>query len=202
VGTFQPIETIAIEDGPGASNSESSSESDEDEVVHEPTEDSSVHQCALAQIQATNKTGRRQAGSDAPESIKTMVTCWELHKNNKNKRAFAATCYHKMESNERGTPEKKIKKMMIDTGANLTLMDGDAETVMTESKNSKIRIEVADKRCIQGAKDGTVRMHVMKLDQKSHLRATTSMTDTGIVMSHKVTTIENLSRQLFSVDAM
>jgi hypothetical protein len=66
--------------------------------------------------------------------------------------------------------------------------------------NSKARIQVADKRYMHGRKDGTAHLRVMNLNQDSHKSVTQHHRDTGIVLSHKVTTTENLSRGLFSID--
>jgi hypothetical protein len=175
----------------------------EDETPLKANEESSVHCCALKHIRTNQKRHRMKA----PNPIKEMVACWEQHKNNNNNnnnniRAFAATCYHKLDEEARAPPRKRIKSAMVDTGANITILEQEAEESMTDSRGSRVRIEVADTRCIRGNKDGTVRMHVMKIDKSSHANAKANVTDTGIVMSHKVTTIDNLSRQLFSVDDM
>jgi hypothetical protein len=91
---------------------------------------------------------------------------------------------------------------MIDTGANVTLLLKDKEHGLTGAKNSRIKIEVADKRCMKGSLDGTAHMHILNIGQEAVKKSVKTATDTGIVLAHKVTTVQNLSRELFSVDNM
>jgi hypothetical protein len=203
---------MTYDEGPEASNSDLSVESDDDMVMPDTA---SVLKCALAHIKACK---RSVLNSEAPDSIKRMVACWEQHKNEKNKNTleYASTCYHQTE--DQGTecrgygdsngyfgsdvPSAKRHSVMIDTGANLTLMQSETEQFLTDSQDSRVKIEVADGRYVRGGKDGTVHMHILELQRGSHKSATRNMTDTGITMALKVTTIENLTRQLFSVDDM
>ena len=89
---------------------------------------------------------------------------------------------------------------MIDTGANATSLHPGCEKTMDPVHNSKVRIQVADKRYMYGRKDGIAHLQIMNLNQDSHNSATQHHRDTGIVLSHKVTTAENLSREPFSID--
>jgi hypothetical protein len=193
VGTQLQVETIT------ADPDSEQSDSDAEELEPVAYEADSVHRCAAAHIKAGNLIRNED---NVTKTLKELVDCWESHKNNNNKRAYASTCYHQLDQHERARPKKKYKSAMIDTGANITLLDREAEDAMSDGKESRIRIEVADKRCVKGNKDGTVHMRILKMDKKCHEKASAVMTDTGITRAHKVTTIENLSRQLFSVDDM
>jgi hypothetical protein len=142
-----------------------------------------------------------------------MVTSWEQFKNKRKHGYSATTSYHSIEeANE--PPYKKRKAVMLDTGANITLLDNTAEPMLSNTKDSRIKIEIADKRFMHGGKDGTAHMHILQISQQTHelserkptLRSRNktplNLKETGIVLSHKVTTVDNLSRELFSVDEM
>ena len=65
---------MTYDEGPEASNSDLSVESDDDMVMPDTA---SVLKCALAHIKACK---RSVLNSEAPDSIKRMVACWEQHK--------------------------------------------------------------------------------------------------------------------------
>jgi hypothetical protein len=174
----------------------------------------SVFKCALARIRARRLScvleahrGPSTAASDhgntdkISEPTQAMMASWENHKNNKRKRETAITCYHKMESTDAQGPAKR-HKIMIDTGANVTLLRKDKEHCLTGAKDSKIKIEVANKRCMTGSLDGTAHMHILKIGQEAVNQSAKTATDTGIVLAYKVTTVQDLSRELFSIDDM
>lgn len=208
------------QDGPGASNPESEAElSDVEDADDADDGQQELRNCALAHIKARRIT---EIEGEAPEHIKAMVTSWEQYKIKYGN--TASTSYHRIEDAD-AEPVKKHKSVMIDTGADITLMERSAEPMLSHAKDSRIRIEVADKNIMFGGKDGTAHMHVLQLSQESfnltqrnsrtnltlndrHVRkemevnAALDLTDTGIVLSHRVTTVDNLSRELFSVDGM
>jgi hypothetical protein len=80
---------------------------------------------------------------------------------------------------------------MLDTGANVSLFDKKVETAMTHQSTSKLQIEVANSQWMSGRKDGTLNMRIIDGDQSSR---------EGAVFQHQVTTVDNLSRELFSID--
>ena len=131
----------------------------------------------------------------------TMLASWEKYKNNKTRHETAITCYHNLGDTEANSPAKR-HKIMIDTGANVTLLRKDKEQGITGSKESRIKIEVADKRCMLGSLDGTAHMHILNIGQQAINKSAKTTIDTGIVLAHKVTTVQDLSRELFSVDDM
>jgi hypothetical protein len=177
----------------------------------------SVLKCALAHIKAgklscvleahrgpntmasdhthTNKTGKPM------QSTQAMMASWEQYKNNKNKGETAITCYHELENTDVQGPIKR-HTIMIDTGANVTLLRKDKEHGIQGAKDSRIKIEVADKRCILGSIDGTAHMHILRINPDAVNQSIKTTTSTGIVLAHKVTTVQDLSRELFSVDDM
>ena len=86
---------------------------------------------------------------------------------------------------------QKVRSAMLDTGANISLFDKSVESAMANMSASKMQIEVANSETMPGRKDGT--LHMFILDGKHASRD-------GAVFQHQITTVDNLSRELFSVD--
>jgi hypothetical protein len=158
----------------------------------------SIFKCALTHLKARAYTENQ---SDTPPSTRAMVVSWEKHKNNKRQGTTAITCYHKLDDIV-DVGSIKQRKIMIDTGANVTLLRKENEPFITGAKNSTIRIEVADKRCISGSQDGTAHMHILQLSQEAVENSAKTAIETGFVLAHKITTVDDLSRELFSIDDM
>jgi hypothetical protein len=78
---------------------------------------------------------------------------------------------------------------MLDTGSNVSLFDKKVETAMTHQRTSKLQIEVANSQWMSGRKD--VNMCILDGDHSSR---------EGAVFQHQVTAVDNLSRELFSID--
>jgi hypothetical protein len=53
-----------------------------------------------------------------------------------------------------------------------------------------------------GSLDGTAHMHILNIGQQAVNKSAKTTIDTGIVLAHKVTTVQDLSGELFSVDDM
>ena len=84
-----------------------------------------------------------------------------------------------------------IRSAMLDTGANVSLFGKDVESNMTNCRKSKLQIEVANSQLMDGRSDGTLHMCILDSDHSSR---------DGAVFHHQVTTVDNLSRELFSID--
>ena len=87
----------------------------------------------------------------------------------------------------------KPRTAMLDTGANLHLMHRDVEPELQAAKRSRYNIQVANKQYLKGSVDGTMTMLVLNsMDQQGMPLQTT--------LTQKVTTVDHLSRELFSVE--
>ena len=75
--------------------------------------------------------------------------------------------------------------------ANVSLFGKDVESSMTNCHKSKMQIEVANSQLMDGRSDGTLHMCILDNDHSSR---------DGAVFHHQVTTVDNLSRELFSID--
>jgi site-specific DNA-cytosine methylase len=84
-----------------------------------------------------------------------------------------------------------IRSAMLDTGANVSLFGKDVESHMTSCCKSRLQIEVANSQLMNGRSDGT--LHMCILDSNHSNRD-------GAVFQHQITTVDNLSRELFSID--
>ena len=80
---------------------------------------------------------------------------------------------------------------MLDTGVNASLFDKKVEAAMSHSSTSKLQIEVANSQWVSGRQDGTLNMFILDGNHQ---------TRDGAVFQHQVTTVDNLSRELFSID--
>ena len=85
----------------------------------------------------------------------------------------------------------RIRSAMLDTGANVSLFDKMVEAAMTHTSTSKLQIEVANSQWMSGRQDGTLNMFILDGNHQ---------TRDGAVFQHQVTTVDNLSRELFSID--
>lgn len=98
MGTQLQVETIT------ADPDSEQSDSDAEELEPVAYEADSVHRCAAAHIKAGNLIRNED---NVTKTLKELVDCWESHKNNNNKRAYASTCYHQLDQHERARPKKK-----------------------------------------------------------------------------------------------
>jgi hypothetical protein len=144
---------------------------------------------------------------DSAHSFKQATACaveatWKHHVN--KWRAYASHIYDTILGDDTGWAYahsatnsqwqqlcETIRSGMLDTGANVSLFGKDVESSMTSCRKSRLQIEVANSQLMDGRSDGT--LHMCILDGNHSNRD-------GAVSQHQVTTVDNLSRELFSID--
>ena len=80
---------------------------------------------------------------------------------------------------------------MLDTGANVSLFGKDVEFHMSSCRKPRLQIKVTNSQLTNGRPDGT--LHMCILDSNHCNRH-------GAVFQHQLTPVDNLSRELFSID--
>jgi site-specific DNA-cytosine methylase len=157
----------------------------------------SIADCTILQL---SMRANHQQSSTAMtlRTMENMAASWathaELYDHSSTEISDTRYCNTVMQSD--------VRSAMLDTGANVSLMQTECEVAMNPCTDSKIRIEVADTRYMSGVKDGTLHMRVLQMSRKAHDNSQSVHLDTGITLSHKVTTAADLSRELFSIDDM
>ena len=87
----------------------------------------------------------------------------------------------------------QVQSALLDTGADISLFKTQAESAMSDKRLSATRIQVADSNFMQGHVDGKLHMCILNAQQGDQH---------GMVFTHQVTTADNLSHDLLSIDDM
>ena len=91
------------------------------------------------------------------------------------------------------TSTPAVRSAMLDTGSNLRLMHTDIEPQLQQAQPSHYSIQVANKQCIPGSKDGKLSMQIINTEGHPDIPNNTTIT-------RPVTTAQGISRELFTVD--
>ena len=87
----------------------------------------------------------------------------------------------------------QIWSALLDSGANIGVFDPAVEDAMVNTTKSRMKIQVADKDFMQGRLDGT--LHMLVVDP-----STGEFANNGKVFSYKMTTVDAVAKNLFSID--
>ena len=142
--------------------------------------------CEMAAVMAASKAFREYADKwPAVTSQQTVIECVDS--------TPTATELDQVTCSALSAVIAKWRSAQMDTGANISLFTSEAETQMTSKKPSRMQIEVANTEIMKGRCDGNVQICALDTSADAQI---------GAVFQHKVTTVDNLSRELFSVDNM
>ena len=142
--------------------------------------------CKMAAVMAASRAFRAYADKwPAVTSQQTVIECVDS--------TPTATELDQVTCSALSAVIAKWRSAQMDTGANISLFTSEAETQMTSKKPSRMQIEVANTEIMKGRCDGNVQICALDTSADAQI---------GAVFQHKVTTVDNLSRELFSVDNM
>lgn len=99
----------------------------------------------------------------------------------------------KAKTNQSTEPRAQVQSALIDTGADISLFKRQVEASMSNKQQSTMRIQVADSNYLQGHTDDKLHMCLLNAQQGEKQ---------GMILSHQVTTADNLSHELLSIDDM
>ena len=86
-----------------------------------------------------------------------------------------------------------INSALVDTGANVGVFSSSAEQNTTHSTKSRLKIQVADTNYMTGRRDGL--LHMLFINP-----TTGNYANSGNTFAYKVTSVKNLTKDLFSID--